>query len=289
MADKVKNKKFKLANSYIISSISITFVLLILGFFSLFLFNTKDLSVNAKESVIVTIFLKPDALQGEIDVLRNQIAAKTYCKEIKLVTPDDALEDLKDDLGEDIADVLDHNPLPTTINLNLYADYSNTDSLQFIETDIKQSSIVDDVFYNRSMVYQLDKNVKKITVVVLVLEILLLLMATSLISNTVRLLIHSKRFEIKTMQLVGATSKFILKPFLIASIWHGLFSSLFAILSLVIAILYYQSSVDDIIKIGHLEEVFGVVLLAGISLTVFSTFLSVKKYLTSSSEDLFFN
>lgn len=289
MADKVKNKKFKLANSYITSSISITFVLLILGFFSLFLFNTKDLSVNAKESVIVTIFLKPDALQGEIDVLRNQIAAKTYCKEIKLVTPDDALEDLKDDLGEDIADVLDHNPLPTTINLNLYADYSNTDSLQFIETDIKQSSIVDDVFYNRSMVYQLDKNVKKITVVVLVLEILLLLMATSLISNTVRLLIHSKRFEIKTMQLVGATSKFILKPFLIASIWHGLFSSLFAILSLVIAILYYQSSVDDIIKIGHLEEVFGVVLLAGISLTVFSTFLSVKKYLTSSSEDLFFN
>lgn len=289
MADKVKNKKFKLANSYIISSISITFVLLILGFFSLFLFNTKDLSVNAKESVIVTIFLKPDALQGEIDVLRNQIAAKTYCKEIKLVTPDDALEDLKDDLGEDIADVLDHNPLPTTINLNLYADYSNTDSLQFIETDIKQSSIVDDVFYNRSMVYQLDKNVKKITVVVLVLEILLLLMATSLISNTVRLLIHSKRFEIKTMQLVGATSKFILKPFLIASFWHGLFSSLFAILSLVIAILYYQSSVDDIIKIGHLEEVFGVVLLAGISLTVFSTFLSVKKYLTSSSEDLFFN
>ncbi|MBN2662472.1 MAG: hypothetical protein JXR68_02380 [Bacteroidales bacterium] len=289
MADNVKNKRFKLANSYIISSISITFVLLILGFFSLFLFNTKDLSVNAKESVIVTIFLKPDAQQGEIDVLRNQIAAENYCKEIKLVSPGDALEDLKDELGEDIVDVLDHNPLPTTINLNLYADYSNTDSLQFIETDIKQSSIVDDVFYNRSMIYQLDKNVKKITVVVLVLEILLLLMATSLISNTVRLLIHSKRFEIKTMQLVGATSKFILKPFLITSFWHGLLSSLFAISALIIAILYYQSSVDDIIKIGHLEEVFGVVLLAGISLTVLSTIFSVRKYLISSSEDLFFN
>jgi len=283
------NKKFKLANSYIISSISITFVLLILGFFALFLLNTKDLSDNAKESIVVTIFLKPDAQQGEIDVLRNQISSDVYCKSIKIVTPDDALEDLKDELGEDVADVLDYNPLPTTLNLNLNAEYSNTDSLQFIATKLQQSLIVDDVFYNRSMVYQLDKNVRKISVAVFVLEILLLLMTTTLISSTVRLLIYSKRFEIKTMQLVGATPKFILKPFIIASLWHGLFSSLFAISTLVVAILYYQSSTEDIIQIGHLEEVFGLVLVAGIALTVFSAFFAVMKHLNAKTEDLYFS
>lgn len=289
MKQNIGNKKFKIANSYIISSISITFVLLILGFFALFLFNTKDLSVNAKESIIVTIFLKPDAPEGDINVLKNDISNENFCKSLNLITPDDALEDLKDELGQDIADVLDHNPLPTTININLYSDYSNTDSLQFIETNLLLNPIVDDVYYNRSMVYQLDKNVKKITVAVFVLEILLLLMATSLINNTIRLLIHSKRFEIKTMQLVGATSNFILKPFIKASLWHGLFSSLFAIGALIIGILYYQSSAEDIIKIGHLEEVFGLVLLAGISLTALSTFWSVMKYLNSKTEDLYFN
>ncbi len=288
MKKRTRNKKIRLANSYIISSISITFVLLILGFFALFLFNTKDLSINAKENIVITIILKPNAEEGKINMLQKQIASEPYCKEIKIVTPEEALKDLKQDLGEDIGEVLDYNPLPTTININPVAEYSNSDSLQVIETKILDNNIVDDFFFNRSMVYQLDKNFRKISISVIILEILLLLMATSLISNTVRLLIHSKRFEIKTMQLVGATSEFIMKPFILKSFWHGLFSSLIAIAALVAGIIYYQSSSDDIIKIAHLEEVFGIVLIAGIILTIASTYLSVKKYLNSKIENLYF-
>lgn len=289
MKKKSNKKRFKLINSYFISSISITFVLLVLGFFSLFLFNIKDVSKNAKENVILTIILKPDAELGEINELQKQISIKNYCKELKVISPSEALDDLKSELGNDIADILDYNPLPTTFSINIYEKYSNTDSLQLIENQIQQHEIVDYISYNRSLVYQLDKNVKKITIAILVLEILLLLMALSLINNTVRLVIYSKRFEIKTMQLAGATNGFIIKPFIIRSFWHGLISSLVAILALIVAIIYYQNNSDDIIKIEHLEAIFALVLLAGTMLTVLSTFLSVQRYLFSKTENLYFS
>lgn len=282
-----RNIKLRIANSYIISSISITFVLLSLGFFALLLLNTRDLSDDAKESIVVSIILKPDAEKGQIDAFEKSISVQNYCKESRLITPDEALEDLKMTLGDEIGDVLDYNPLPTTISLNPTAEYSNTDSLQLIKTFLMQSEIVDDVFYNRSMVSQLDKNVRKISLSIAILELLLLLMAISLISNTIRLLIHSKRFEIKTMQLVGATSFFILKPFLIKSILHGLVSSLLAIAIIEASIMYYQNNVDDIVKIGHLEVVFGLIILAGLVITSLSTLFSVNNYLNSKQEELY--
>lgn len=282
-----RNIKLRIANSYIISSISITFVLLSLGFFALLLLNTRDLSDDAKESIVVSIILKPDAEKGQIDAFEKSISVQNYCKESRLITPDEALEDLKMTLGDEIGDVLDYNPLPTTISLNPTVGYSNTDSLQLIKTFLMQSEIVDDVFYNRSMVSQLDKNVKKISLSIAILEFLLLLMAISLISNTIRLLIHSKRFEIKTMQLVGATSFFILKPFLIKSILHGLVSSLLAIAIIEASIMYYQNNVDDIVKIGHLEVVFGLIILAGLVITSLSTLFSVNNYLNSKQEELY--
>ena len=280
--------KIKIANSYITSSISITFVLLTLGFFALLLLNTRDLSKSAKEHIIVTIILKPDAEKGTIDAFKRTISAKKYCKEARLISPEEALDELKVTLGEDIGDILDYNPLPTTINLNLNEKFSNSDSLQVIKTALMQSNIVDDVFYNDTMVYQLDKNIRKLSLSVAILEFFLLLMAISLISNTIRLLIHSKRFEIKTMQLVGATSFFIIKPFLIKSILHGLISSLLAIALIIIGILYYQNNVEDIVQIGHLEAVFGIILLAGLVITSLATYLSVTSYLSSNQDDLHF-
>ncbi len=283
----MSDTKFRIANSYIISSISITLVLLTLGFFALLLLNTKDLSTDAKESISVSLILVADAQKGDIDELKNSISIAEYCKNVQIVSPDEALEDLKMTLGDEISDVLEYNPLPTTINFNPTVKYSNADSLQVIKFKLKQNQIVDDVFYNRSMVYQLDKNVSKITLAIGVLEILLLLMAISLIANTIRLMVYTKRFEIKTMQLVGATSFFIMKPFLIKSIIHGLFTSLISIAIIIASIMYYQSSVDDIVKINHLEIVIGLILFAGVVLTSLSTFVSVNGYLNSKSEDLY--
>jgi len=284
---KLNSLKFRIANSYVISSISITFVLLVLGFFALLLMNTRDLSKSAKESVVVSLILKPDAKKGDIDAFYSRLVSESFCKELKLISPDEAMDMLKEDLGNDIDDVLDHNPLPTSININLDQKYANTDSLQVIEDKLMLEKVVDKVFYNRSLVYQMDKNVNKITISVLVLEILLLLMVFSLINNTVRLLIYEKRFELKTMQLVGATENFILKPFLKKSFIHGLISSLIAISVIIVGILLYQRNSQDIIIIKHLEVVFVLILFAGISITFFSTFWYVKRFLNSKTEDLY--
>lgn len=284
---KINRLKFKIANSYIISSISITFVLLVLGFFALLLLNTRDISKSAKESVVVSLILKPDAKKGDVDAFYSKLASEDFCKDLKLVTPDEAMDMLKEDLGNDIDDVLDYNPLPTTINVNLDQKYANIDSLQIIEEKLGLVTFVDKIYYNRSLVYQMQKNVQKITVSVFVLEILLLLMVIALINNTVRLLIYSKRFELKTMQLVGATANFIMKPFLKKAFIHGFISSLIAIAIIVVGILYYQSSSDDIIMIKHLEVVFIMVLFAGVSITVFSTFWYIKRFLNSKTEDLY--
>ncbi|MEA3452557.1 MAG: permease-like cell division protein FtsX [Bacteroidota bacterium] len=236
---------------------------------------------------MVSIILKPDATKGDISELYSNISFEKFCKELKIITPEEAMDMLKEDLGDDIDDVLDHNPLPTTINIYLHQKFANTDSLEIIEQNLKLEKIVDKIFYNRSLVYQMDKNVKKITASVLVLEILLLLMVFALINNTVRLLIYSKRFEIKTMQLVGATADFIMKPFLTKAFVHGLISSLVTIAIVVIGILYYQASSEDIIQIKHLEVVFAMILIAGTSITVFSTFWYVTRFFNSKEEDLY--
>ena len=173
--NKKKNKsiRLKIANSYIISSISITFVLLVLGFFSLLLLNTKDLSNAAKQSVKLSVILKPDAEQGQIEDLQGKISAADYTDEVVLVTPDDAMDLIKEDLGDDIDDILDYNPLPYTMNITLMPEYANTDSIQVLESRFLKSDIISEVIYNRPLVYQLDKNIKKLTIATIFLELLL--------------------------------------------------------------------------------------------------------------------
>lgn len=279
--------KLKIANSYIISSISITFVLLVLGFFALLLLNTKDLSNAAKQSVKVSVLLKPDAQKGKIEQLQGKLAVAEFCDDVVLVTPEDAMDLIKEDLGDDIDDILDYNPLPYTFNITLNPEYANTDSLQVIEARLLKNHIVSEVIYNRPLVYQLDKNIKKLTIATVILELLLLLMVIALIGNTVRLMIYSKRFEIKTMQLVGATKSFIMKPFLQNAFWHGLISSLLAIAIMIAAILFYQNKSEDVIKIAHLETAFALVLLSGLIITILSTFVSVTAFLNSDERKLY--
>ena len=283
----LNNLRIKIANSYIISSVSITFVLLVLGSFSLLLLNTKDLSNTAKQSIKISVILKPDAEAAKINSLQNKISLADYCDELNTISPDEAMDMIKEDLGEDIDNMLTYNPLPTTFNITLAPQYTNTDSLQIIAERLKKNDIVSDVFYNRSLVYQLDKNIKKLTVATAILEFFLLLMVVALIGNTVRLMIYSKRFEIKTMQLVGATRGFIMRPFIIKAFWHGFISSLIAIGLMIFAILYYQNKSEDIIKISHLETSFAVVILAGLIITIGATYVSVLSFLNSDEKTLY--
>ena len=251
-----KNKlKFKIFNSYITSTVSITFILLLLGLFSLLLLNTREISIYAKENIIISVFLKPNIKPAEIQELQKSIEIKAYCKETDFISKERAAEELKATFGDDLIDVLEYNPLPASINIKLNAEYSNTDSITIIEQKLLQTNFINDFFYHKSFVHQIDKNVKNISLLVSILSILLLLITITLINNTVRLLIHSKRFTIKTMQLVGANKNFILKPFIINSIIHAVITSLIAIIILITIILYFQNKLTDIMHIKNIIPV----------------------------------
>ena len=283
-----KNKlKLKIFNSYITSTVSITFILLLLGLFSLLLLNTREISIYAKENIVISVFLKPDIKPAEIQELQKSIENQNYCKETDFISKERAAEELKATFGDDLIDVLEYNPLPASINIKLNAKYSNTDSITIIEQKLLQTNFINDFFYQKSFVHQIDKNVKNISMLVSILSALLFLITVTLINNTVRLLIHSKRFTIKTMQLVGANKSFILKPFLINSIIHAVVTSLISIMILIGIILYFQNKLTDIMHIANIIPVFVIVFFTGNIITIGATYFSVLKYLNIRTENLY--
>ena len=280
-------QKLRIINSYFTSTVSITFVLLLLGIFSLLLLNVKELSKYAKENIIISVIFKPNISISEMNELQKKIDIQDFCKETDFISKERAAHELKATLGDDFIEVLEYNPLPASINIKLNADFSNTDSIAIIEQNMLKNNIVNDVFYHKSLVHQIDKNVKNISMIISIISILLLIISITLINNTVRLVIYSKRFTIKTMQLVGANKKFILKPFLINSAIHGIITSLISIAIMISIILYFQNKIIDIMQIKNIIYVFIIVLLTGIIITVFATFLSVSKYLKTKTENLY--
>ncbi len=284
----MKNRlRLRIINSYLTSTISITFVLLLLGVFSLLLLNIKTLSTFAKESIIVSVLLKPNIEEFEILNFQKDLDSKKYCKETDFVTKERAAEELKTSINEDFIEILGYNPLPESINIKLHAEYSNTDSIAIIEEQLSNNEIVSDVFYYKSLVHQVDTNIKNIGIIVSSVSFLLFLITITLINNTIRLEVYSKRFSIKTMQLVGATKRFILKPFIVKSFFHGAITSLLSISILMLFILYLQSNIYGLIPIKNIALVFLIVFLTGIVITVGATFISVLKYIETKIENLY--
>jgi len=284
----MKNKlRLRIINSYLTSTISITFVLLLLGVFYLLLLNVKTLSTFAKESIIVSVLLKPNIEEAEILNFQKNLDSKKYCKETDFVTKERAAEELKTSINEDFIEILGYNPLPESINIKLNAEYSNTDSIAIIEEQLSNNKIVSDVFYFKSLVHQVDTNIKNIGVIISSVSFLLFLITITLINNTIRLEVYSKRFSIKTMQLVGATKKFILKPFIVKSLFHGAITSLLSISILMLFILYFQSNIYGLVPIKNIALVFLIVFLTGIIITVGATFVSVLRYIETKIENLY--
>ena len=173
----------------------------------------------------------------------------------------------------------------------LKAQYANQDSIAWIEKELTKSEIVKEVVYSKSLVHLIDENVKKISFFILIFGGLLFTIAIALINNTIRLSIYSKRFLIKTMQLVGATKRFIRKPFLLQGISHGIYSALIAI-ALLIGVLYVaQQEIPELIKFQDIEIIgtlFAIVITLGIFISWLSTLLAVRKYLKLKTDELYY-
>lgn len=280
--------KYKLASSYISSTISLTLVLLVVGILFLSIFNGNSISKKTKESISLTVILNSSALEPEINDFINTLQLKDYTKSTDFVSKEHSAKILKEELGEDFETILEFNPLPNTIELKLIAEYTNLDSISTVEQEIRQNKIVEDIFYYKTLVDTIDKKMNVLSIILSFLALFVLIVASFLINNTIRLTFYSRRFTIKTMQLVGATNSFISKPFIMNSLIQGVVSSFLAISILIISILFLQKKISEFFVISHLGIVFFITFIFGIFITFISTYISLNKYLNSKSENLYY-
>ncbi len=283
--------KARLRSSYLTLVISVSLVLFLLGVLGLVLINARELSDYLRESLSFSIMLDDEAKEPDIRMLQKDLDAKPYVKATEYVSKDAAAVKMKKELGEDFISFLGDNPLPPTIDVYLYAGYTSPDSVSKIEKYVREYPFVKEVYYQESLLFLINENVRKISLFLLVISTFLFLIALTIINNTIRISIYSKRFLIRTMQLVGASRAFIRRPFLVQSALHGLVAALIA-MSLLMGMLYLIEK--EFLLLFSFETTYLMVLLGtsiiitGVVINVISTFFSVNRYLSISEDKLYY-
>lgn len=282
--------KARLRGSYLTLVISVSLVLFLLGILGLVIINAKGLSDYLRESLSFSVMLDEDAREADIRMLQKDLDAKPFVKSTEYVSRDEAAVKMKADLGEDFISFLGDNPLPPSIDVYLYASYTNPDSVSEMEKYVMEYPFVKEVLVPESLLFLINENVRKVSLSLLIISSFLLLIAVTIINNTIRLAIYSKRFLIRTMQLVGATRSFIRKPFLIRSIYHGVLAALIAML-LLMGLLYLVEKEFLMLysfRSTNLLIILAVLLIVlGIFINLVSTFFSVNRYLVISEDKLY--
>lgn len=285
-----KISKRRLQSSYVTTTISLSLVLFMLGLVGLLLLNAKGLSDFVKENINFTVVLKADTREVDIMKLQKDMDALPYVKSTEYITREKAAIEFSKSMGEDFVSILGNNPLQSSIEVKLLAAYANSDSIAKIEKQFNDNPLIQEIIYEKSLIHLVNENIKKISLVILGFSGLLFLIAVALINNTVRLLVFSKRFVIRTMQLVGATKGFIRKPFLFRSLIHGFVASVVSI-SLVATLVYFVKNelqgVDLMINYQLAGILFIGLTLIGISINITCTYFALNKYLNIDSDYLY--
>jgi cell division transport system permease protein len=266
-------------------------ILFLFGLLGLLLINARKLSDYVMENIGVTLILKDGSREADVLKLQKQLETTNYIKSTKYVDKATAADELKKELGEDFTNFLGYNPLLSSIDVNVYANYANPDSLVKIEKQLMSYPEVQEVYYQRDLVRQLHANVGKISMILLGLCILMFLIFAALINNMIRLSIYSKRFLINTMQLVGATRSFIRKPFMFKGILYGIYGALIACSMFLAIFVSYQKELQLFVDFQNPDSIAmlaGGLFVLGIFISGTATFFAVNKFLRLKFDQLFY-
>lgn len=284
-------QKRKLISSYFSVVLSIGLVLFLLGILGLLVVNTKKLADHFKEQVTISVFLKDDAKQVEIDELQKSLLMASYTKSAQFVSKEEAAEQHSSDIGENFVEFLGYNPLKNSIDVQLNADFVNSEQIEEIATNLSSRSFVEEVSYDKPLIALLTENVKNISFWILVASALFTFIAVLLINSSIRLSIYSKRFIIKTMQMVGATKRFIRRPFIWNNIKLGMLGALVAIGALGLMLYYLNRNFPELNLLADpvvLAILFSSVFLLGILISYISTYFATQRFLNLRTDDLYY-
>ncbi|AEK23630.1 cell division protein FtsX [Capnocytophaga canimorsus] len=286
-----KFNKRRLITSYFSVTLSITLVLFLLGLLGFLLLNAQRLANYFKEQVSVSISLKDDAKEADVLHLQKTLSVAEFAKSVRFVSKEEAAEQFSQEIGEDFLSFIGVNPLQNSIDLSLKAEYAEPGKMEEIAKEIGQNPFVTEVTYDKPLVALIHENVEKISLIILIISGLFTVIAILLINSSIRLSIYSKRFTIKTMQLVGATRGFIRRPFIITNVRLGIYGAVFAMLLLYGCISYLNNSFPEF---GLMTDrsitimVFSSILIIGILITWLSTFFAAQRFLNLNTNDLYY-
>ncbi len=284
-------QKRKLISSYFSVVLSIGLVLFLLGILGLLVLNTKKMADHFKEQITISVFLKETAKEVEIDQLQKSLSMADYTKTATYVSKEEAAEKHSEEIGENFMDFLGYNPLKNSIDVNLNADFVSPEKIEEIAFEISAKSYVDEVSYDKPLVGLLNDNVKRIGFWILVASGIFTFIAVLLINSSIRLSIYSKRFIIKTMQMVGATKSFIRRPFIWTNIKLGMLGSVLALLALAGLLYYLNVNFPDL---GLLKDptiliiLFIAVFVLGLLISLISTYFATQRFLNLRTDELYY-
>jgi len=291
MSKKNSRASVTFLNARLISTISISLVLFLLGLIVLLGLFANKLSYYVKENLSFSVVLNEEMKEPQILSMQKRLETSSFVKSATYISKEQAAKELEEDLGESPETFLGYNPLLPSIEIRLKADYANNDSISVIDKKIRQNSNIQDIVYRQDLLQLVNNNIRKAGVILLILAVILMAISFALISNTIRLAIYSKRFLIHTMKLVGATNGFIRKPFVQSNIVTGIIAAIIAICMLS-GVVYYLSfevgNLLDLMNIDMLLVVFAAVIVLGVLLSAAATFFAVNRYLRMESDHLYY-
>tara|TARA_A100000164_G_scaffold336971_1_gene330122 strand:- start:555 stop:1433 length:879 start_codon:yes stop_codon:yes gene_type:complete len=285
-----KFQKRRVLTGYLSVLISISLVLFFVGILGLFLLNTHNVASYFKEQIVMTVFLKETAKDIEITQLQKKIQYLPATKEVNFISKEDAAAQYALDIGEDFLEFLGYNPLLNSIDIYFNATYVNTVSLIETQSELEAANFVNEVIFDQPLVTLLDENILKVSYILILTTIIFIVISLLLINSSIRLSIYSKRFIIKTMQLVGATKSFIRKPFIWIHLRLGILSSFIALTALTLILLEVNNRFPELKMFEQPMElaiVFGGVLFLGVGITWISTFFATQRYLNLKSDAIY--
>ena len=279
-------QKKRLLSSYFSVIVIISIVLFLFGVLGLSVISIKSVGNSFKEKLTVSIYLKDDIKNVEINQLKNSLIMSSYIKNIEFISKDEAAIFMEEEYGEDFIDDIGYNPLVNSIDINIKANYINNRTLDSISTKILEYKFVDDIIYDRDLISIMNKNLNKIAFWIFPASIIFTLIAFLIINSSIRLSVFSKRHTIKTMQMVGATKDFIRKPFIIQNIKLSLISSIIASIGLAILIAYINQTVSimEVLNISLLAILFVFIIILGVVISWLSTYFATQNILNLNTE-----
>ena len=286
--DKFQHRR--LITSYFSVVLSVFLVLFLLGILGLFVLNSKKLSDDFKEQIVMTVFFKNEANDSAIKAFKTELSTLKFVKSSDYLTKDAAAKQHTDIIGEDFLTFLGENPLQNSFDVHLKAQYIDAKNISLIENKFRTNAMVSDIVYDKQLVNLVNDNIKKVSMWILIISTILAVIAVLLINSSMRLSIYSHRFIIKTMQMVGATKSFIRKPFIWRSVKLGLLGAFLAVVGLVVVLVYLNNNFPNL-GVTDDKAMIAIVLLAvmivGALITWISTYFATQKFLNLRTDDLY--